>query len=224
MIAFLIILILCLAAFAAVLVKPVSLAVRYEHGLMGGFVRWGGITFDFGKSTASINLGQRTLFSFELDKKKDGVKKVKTKKKKDKAKDDSKKSAEEKTELKGVGPSVLWEHRELITGIISKTLSLIKRIIWGFEIEAVRLEIGRLPVEPALAGQGYAIYYGFVLPNLPKNVSVAFEPFSTENREHNFEIVIRFYFYRLVAAVLYYIRTIPKMETYRFIKLVKTRK
>ncbi|MBD3232551.1 MAG: hypothetical protein GF315_02385 [candidate division Zixibacteria bacterium] len=137
------------------------------------------------------------------------------KKKKDK---DKEQEREEKKKTR-FRLSAILSHQGLVIRIITKTFSTIKRMIRGFGIKKLNLEIRNLGINPFYAGQGYALYYGFVYPYTNEKYRVIYEPFHKGNS--CFQVAACLYLYKILAAIIYFVIAIPKRETYRLIKSLR---
>jgi len=219
-----IILIILLLSVSVILLMfffiPLALGCRYDQK-MAGFIRWWFISASFEKSGATLKIGPIAIFSYARKKAGRGTKDEDAVQKRRPLKKKAQKLGRKDGGHKHVGFGQLWANRKVMADLISETLTLSKRIIGGIEVERLRLEIRKLPTDPAVMGYSYALYYGFIFPYLPVNSQIVFEPSVEKGKTNHFELVIRLYLYRLILAIIYFIIAIPKRGTYKFIRTFK---
>ncbi|MBD3168755.1 MAG: hypothetical protein GF307_04675 [candidate division Zixibacteria bacterium] len=130
-------------------------------------------------------------------------------------------TAEKPSEKKNRKLKTIISRWETAYMLLSKLTELLRRIIMGIRIETLRLEVRDFPSEPHLAGTWYGFYYAAVYPNLPSNITVIYEPFEKSEIKAKTETHVEIYLYRILLSLLWFLITVPKLETIGFIRSLK---
>ncbi|MCP4632246.1 MAG: hypothetical protein GY855_04915 [candidate division Zixibacteria bacterium] len=196
---------------------PYALRFSYIEGDFTGLIQWWIIRIRMGRKKVWFFCGSKAIYKIERERVGDWVE--------EQVEETVEDFVEEIVEpsISGGKESIahIIRNRRLLLKLAGKTLSMLKRIITGFEIRKFMLEIRSVSLEPALTGFGYGIFYGFLKPYLPTNSEVIYEPFGVEKKRNKVDLMIRMYLYRLLWEIFKFILSIPKFQTIRFVKTLK---
>lgn len=198
---------------------PIVIIGKSENKNFRGSLKWGLFKFSGEDQHLSFHIGRWTVYS----KTKEEGEKHPPEALPDKLTPEKivSETAEKPSEKKNRKLKTIISRWETAYMLLSKLLELLRRIIMGIRIENLRLEVREFPSEPHLAGTWYGFYYAAIYPNLPPNITVIYEPFEKSEIKAKTETNVEIYLYRILLSLLWFLITVPKLETIGLIRSLK---